>query len=118
MDNFASQSSPIPPGLPPRHKVKVDQSQSSNKNKIEDEEAQLQELLDEELPVVVDKPPQCDWHLGAMMSADYPDPFTLPAIDIGRQILAYDTAALVEAIYKDSEQKSGSENDSKDSAAQ
>jgi len=113
MENF--EPLPLPPL--PRHKVKSEpepaQPQNSTTETEEaelDPEEQLQKMLDEEVPVIIDKPPQCDWHLGPMMSGSYPDPFTLPAVHIAKQSLIHDVAATTEAIVA-----AGTESAKKDS---
>src|SRR5579872_7184165 len=106
MDNFplppkhsspSGQPNPMVPGLPPRHKIKPEpEANASSSENEEDAEAQLQRMLDEEYPVIEDKPPHCDWHLDALMSGDYPDPFSLPALEFGKQIVLHDMAAFME----------------------
>src|SRR5580658_383791 len=111
MDNFAlppqqppppSQPGQGPVGLPPKHKIKseapkleVSEIDSGSDKKIEDlSDDEFDALMQEELPVIPDKPPQCDWHLGALMSGNYPDPFSLPALRLAQHIVLHDMAAV------------------------
>jgi hypothetical protein len=112
MDNFDPTPQPM---LPPVKTVRTSSDGSdktdsnleqeqpekalSNGNEEDDAEAQLQEMLEEEYPPLVDQPPQCDWHLGALISGNYPDPFTLPATHMAKQIMVHDVAAVAEAIF-------------------
>jgi hypothetical protein len=114
MDNF--EPIPLPPL--PRYKVKPSPAKelpAAAPSEAElDPEEQLQKMLDEEYPPIVDEPPQCEWHLGPMMSAIYPDPFTLPAVHYAQQSIIHDIAATAEAIVAAGREAIESESSSKD----
>ena len=130
MDNFPQPQNPVPPSqfgqaplyLPPRNKTKAESELSQNKSGTdnltdEEAEAQLQAMLDEEVPPVPDEAPRCDWHLNAIMSGNYPDPFTLPALRWAQHSLIHSMNAFMEAIAETRRklETSSSKNSNKDS---
>ena len=131
MDNFAippkqplpaEQPGQTPAGLPPKHKIKPEQSKlktsqisSDTGNNIENlSEEEFQALIEEELPDIPDKPPQCDWHLNAMLSANYPDPFTLPAAHIAKQSIVVDVVDFLHAVAENTKEEPATESASKE----
>ena len=117
MDNFTQppkqplppdQIDPALPSLPPKHKAKSEQPvvdtnqlESNSDNNIESlSDDEFDALLAEQLPVIPEKPPQCDWHLSSMFSGNYPDPFSLPATHLAKHSLVHDVAAFVGAVIK------------------
>ena len=113
--NTAGQA---PAGLPPKHKHKqeIPPTNSTVEDKTEDlsSEEALQKMLAEEFPPIVDKPPQCDWHLGAVFAGNYPDPFSLPALQYAQHSLMHSTAALLHAIDQAAKEDAAAEKDAKD----